>query len=230
MRKKMTIKPNSKMNIVAHRATFWRIIFFSVLLLTIIFLNSCALIITKHLLDNPEKLAGTQKAGNYQVAECRNILIIGLIADISQRVAVENAFIDRFTKPGLHPIVGSIILPDLASLRDRAIINKLVQEKQIDKIITVEIKDVADKDMPVWLRIWMSSPLPKGDLPDIAPSRSATNNVRLEISLWEAKALKREWTGTTHPDESFNTMRDAFKTADSAIYTLINDKIIRPGK
>jgi len=226
----MTIKPNIKMSIMAHKATFWRIIFFPVLLLTIIFLNSCAMIIAKHILDNPEKLAGTQKAANYKGDECRNILIIGLIANISQRVAVENAFIDRFTKPGLHPIVGSIILPDLASLRDSAIIDKLVQEKQIDKVITIEVKDVADKNMPVWLRIWMSSPLPQGNLTSTTPAQDTTNNVRFEISLWNAKNLTREWTGTTHPGESFNTMQHVFEAADSAIYTLIKEKIIRAGK
>jgi hypothetical protein len=53
----------------------------------------------------------------------------------------------------LHPVVGSIILPDLASLKDRASIDKLVREEQIDKVITIEVKDVADKDMPGWLRI-----------------------------------------------------------------------------
>jgi hypothetical protein len=223
-------RQGNKMSIMKNRATFWRIIFFPVLLLMIIFMNSCAMIVAKHILDSPEKLAGTQKAGDYQGDECRNILIIGLIANTSQRVDVENAFTDRFTKPGLHPIVGSIIISDLASLKDKAIIDKLVQEKQIDKVITIEIKDVADKDMTEWLHIWLSTPLPKGDLTNTVPSRDTTNNVRFEISLWDAKVLTREWTGTTHPGESFDIMRHVYEAAASTVYTLINEKIIRPGK
>jgi hypothetical protein len=223
-------RQGNKMNIMTNRATLWRIIFLPMLLLTVIFLNSCALIVARHVLDSPDKLAGTQKAGNYQGDECRNILIIGLIANTSERVDVENAFTDQFSKPGLHPIVGSIILPDLASLKDRAIIDKLVQEKQIDKVIAIEVKDVADKDMKEWLRIWLSTPLPKGDLTNVTPSHGTTTNVRFEISLWDAKALKREWTGTTHPGESFDTMRHVYEAAASTVHTLINEKIIRPGK
>ena len=143
---------------------------------------------------------------------------------------MENAFTDRFTQPGLHPVVGSIILPDLASLKDRAIIDKLVREEQIDKVITIEVKDVADKDMPGWLRIWLATPLPKGDLTDVAPSRGMAKNVRFEIGLWDAKALKREWTGTTHPVELFEILRHVYAAADSAVYTLIKEKILRPGK
>jgi len=58
---------------------------------------------------------------------------------------VENAFYLDLYAAGFSPVVGSIILPDLASLKDRAIIDKLVQEEQIDKVITIEVKDVADK-------------------------------------------------------------------------------------
>ena len=218
------------MSIMKHRTTFWRFIFPLLLLLMIIFMNSCALIVAKHVLDRPEKLAGTQKAGNYRGAECRNILIIGLIENTSQRIDVENAFTDRFTKPGLHPIVGSIIIPDLASLKDKAIIDKLVQEKQIDKVIIIEIKDVADKDMTEWLHVWLSTPLPQGDLTNVAPFQGTTKNIRLEMSLWDTKALKREWTGTTHPGESFDIMRHVYEAAASTVYTLINEKIIRPGE
>jgi hypothetical protein len=218
------------MIIMKHKATFRRIIFFPVLLLIVISLTSCGMIIAQHIMASPDKLAGTKKAGNYQGDECRNILIIGLIENTSQQVGVENAFTDRFTKPGLHPIAGSIMLPDRASLKDRAIIDKLVQEKQIDKIITVEIKDVDDKDMPGWLHSWLSTPLPNDELNNIAPSKGTTNNIRFEISLWDTKTLKREWTGTTNPGESFETMQHVYQAADSAIYTLIKEKIIRPGK
>jgi hypothetical protein len=219
-----------KMNIMTHKATFKRIIFFLVLLLMILSMTSCTMIVMNLLLDGPEKLAGTQKDRNYRGGECRNVLIIGLIENTSQRVGVENAFTDRFTQPGLHPVVGSIILPDLASLKDRAIIDKLVQEEQIDKVITIEVKDVADKDMPGWLGIWLATPLPKGDLTDVAPSRGTTKNIRFEIGLWDAKALKREWTGTTHPVELFEILRHTYAAADSAAYTLIKEKILRPEK
>jgi hypothetical protein len=218
-----------KMSIIAHKATFRRIIFFLALLLMVLSMTSCTMIVM-NLLDGPEKLAGTQKDRNYRGGECRNVLIIGLIENTSQRVGVENAFTDRFTQPGLHPVVGSIILPDLVSLKDRAIIDKLVREEQIDKVITIEIKDVADKDMPGWLGIWLATPLPKGDLTDVAPSRGMTKNVRFEIGLWDAKALKREWTGTTHPVELFEILRHVYAAADSAVHTLIKEKILRPGK
>ena len=218
------------MNIMMHKSTFRRIIFFLVLLLMVLSMTSCTMIVMNLLLDGPEKLAGTQKDRNYRGGECRNVLIIGLIENTSQRVGVENAFTDRFTQPGLHPVVGSIILPDLASLKDRAIIDKLVQEEQIDKVITIEVKDVADKDMPGWLRIWLATPLPKGDLTDVAPSRGTTKNIRFEIGLWDAKTLKREWTGTTNPVELFEILRHTYAAADSAAHTLIKEKILRPGK
>jgi hypothetical protein len=218
------------MNIMKHKATFQRIIFFPVLLLILITLSSCGVIIAQEIMASPDKLAGTKKAANYQGAESRNILIIGLIADSSQQVGVENAFTDRFTKPGLHPIAGSIILSDLASLKDRAIIDKLVQEKQIDKIITIEIKDFADKDMPVWLRDWLSTPLPQDELTNIDPSKGTTNNVRFEISLWDTKTLTRKWIGTTNPSESFDLTRPAYTAADSALLSMTKENIIRPGK
>jgi len=219
-----------KMSIMTHKAMFRRIIFFLALLLMVLSMTSCTLIVMNFLLDGPEKLAGTQKDRNYRGGECRNVLIIGLIENTSQRVGAENAFTDRFTQPGLHPVVGSIILPDLASLKDRAIIDKLVREEQIDKVITIEVKDVADKDMPGWLRIWLATPLPKGDLTDVAPSRGMTKNIRFEIGLWDAKTLKREWTGTTHPVELFEMLRHVYEAADSASHTLIKEKILRPGK
>ena len=215
---------------MTHKDIFRRIIFSLVLLLMVLSMTSCTLIVMNLLLDGPEKLAGTQKDRNYRGGECRNVLIIGLIENTSQRVGVENAFTDRFTQPGLHPIVGSIILPDLVLLNDQAIIDELVREEQIDKVITIEVKDVADKDMPEWLRIWLSTPLPKGDLTNIAPSRKTTNSVRFEIGLWDAKALKREWTGTTHPVEGLDILRHVYEAAASAVHTIIKDKIIRPGK
>ena len=213
-----------------HRATFRRIIFPLALLLMLLSMTSCTLIVMNLLLDGPEKLAGTQKEKNYRGGECRNVLIIGLIEKTSQRVEVENAFIDRFTKPGLHPVVGSIILSDLASLKNRAIIDKLVREEQIDKVITIEVKDIADKDIPGWLGVWRATPLPKGDLTDIAPSRGVTKNIRFEIGLWDVKTLKREWTGTTHPVERFEILQHVYEAADSAVYTLGKEKILRPGK
>jgi hypothetical protein len=95
------------MSIMKYEVTLRRIIFFPVLLMILISLSSCGVIIAQQIMAMPDKLPGTKKAANYQGAESRNILIIGLIADSSQQVGVENAFIDRFTKPGLHPIAGS---------------------------------------------------------------------------------------------------------------------------
>jgi hypothetical protein len=188
------------------------------------------MIILQHIMASPDKLHGTKQAGNYQSEECRNILIVGLIENTSQQIGVENAFTDRFSKPGLHPIAGSIILPDLASLKDRTIIDKLVQEKQIDKIITVEIKDVDDKDMQGWFPNWLSTPLPKDELTGIAPSRGTTKNIRFEISLWDTKTLNSVWTGTTNPGESFDITRLAYAAADSTLLSLTKENIIRPGK
>jgi hypothetical protein len=182
------------------------------------------------MLDGPEKLAGTQKEMNYKGSECRNVLIIGLTENTALRVGMENAFTDRFTQSGLHPIVGSIVLSDIASLKDRAIIDKLVKEEQIDKVITVEVKDVADKDILGWLSIWLATPLPKGDLTAVSPSSDTTKNVRFEIGLWDAKTLRREWTGTTKTIERFEILRQAYEAAASAAHTLIKEKIIRPGK
>jgi len=77
-------------------------------------------------------------------------------------------------------IVGSIILPNLSLLKDRAIIDKLVREEQIDKVITIAVNDVADKDMSGWLRIWLATPFPKVDLTDVIPSagEGMTKNIR----------------------------------------------------
>jgi hypothetical protein len=121
------------MSIMNHRATFGRIIFYLALLLMVLSMTSCTMIVMNHLLDGPKKLAGTQKESNYRDVECRNVLIIGLIENTSPRVEVENAFIDRFTQPGLRPFVGSIILPDIASLKNRTFIDELVRKEQIDK-------------------------------------------------------------------------------------------------
>ena len=219
------------MGIMMNRTIFWRISFSLVLLLMVLFLSSCALMVISSFLDGPEKLAGTQKDRNYQGSECRNVLVIGLIENISQRVGVENALTDQFTQPGLHPIVGSIILPNLSLLKDRAIIDKLVREEQIDKVITIAVNDVADKDMSGWLRIWLATPFPKVDLTDVIPSagEGMTKNIRFEIGLWDAKTLKREWIGTTHPVERFEILRYANEPAGSAVHTLIKEKIIRPG-
>jgi hypothetical protein len=84
--------------------------------------------------------------------------------------------------------------------------------------------------MPGWLGIWLATPLPKGDLTDVAPSRGTTKNIRFEIGLWDVKTLKREWTGTTNPVELFEILRHTYAAADSAAHTLIKEKILRPGK
>ena len=78
-----------------------------------------------------------------------------------------------------------------------------------------------------WLGIWLATPLPKGDLTDVSPSRGTTKNIRFEIGLWDAKTLKREWTGTTHPDELFEILRHVYAAAASAVHTLIKEKILR---
>jgi hypothetical protein len=208
------------------KTTFGRITFSLILLLVVLCMTSCALII-KDLMAHPEKLAGTQKDSNFRGVECRNVLIVGLIEDISQRVAVENVFTDRLTQQGLQVIVGSLMLPDLSLLNNRAFIDKLMQDEHIDHVITLEAKDVADNDLPGWLRIWLATPLPKGDLTDVALSRGMTINVRFEIVLWDVKSMKREWTGTTHPLNRFDILRDVAEAADSTAYMLKKDKILR---
>jgi hypothetical protein len=218
----------NKMSILKHRKTIRRIIFSLALLPLVLFTSSCAIVIAKHVFNGPANLAGTQKDANYQGAECRNILIIGLIENSFLRVGVENGFIDRFTQPGLRPIVGSIIIPDLAQLKDRTNVDRLFQKEQIDKIITIEVEDVPDKDMPEWLRIWMAAPLAKGDLTGVTASRNVAKNARFEIGLWDAKTLKREWRGTTDPGESFDILKHVHDAAASTVHTLIKEKIIRP--
>jgi hypothetical protein len=215
------------MSIMKQKPIFKRSVLILALLSMVLSLTSCALIVM-NLMEGPEKLPVTKKDKNYRGGEYQNVLIIGLIEKNYQRVEVENAFVDRFTQKGFHPVIGSIKLPDLASLKDKDIINRIVREEQVEKVITIEVKDVDDKDMPGWLRIWMAVPLPKEDLTDMAPSGGMGKNVRFEIGLWDAKALNRQWVGSTSPVERFEMLQHVYEAADSTVLTLSKEKILRP--
>ena len=211
------------------RAVFTGIVLFLALATMVLLTTSCALIVTG-IIDRPDRLAATQKDLNYRGAECRKVLVIGLIEETSRRVAVENVFTDRLTQQGLQAVVGSLKLPDLASLKDRAFIDQLLLDGHIDHVITVEIKDVADKDLPGWPRNWSAKPLPKGDLTDMAPSPGIEKSIHFEITLWDVKSMKREWAGTTLPLDRYSIMRDLAETADATAFTLKSDKILLLGK
>ncbi|MDQ5987525.1 MAG: hypothetical protein CSYNP_03270 [Syntrophus sp. SKADARSKE-3] len=209
-----------------YKTTFRRIVIFLALCLMILLTTSCALLVMGAM-TRPEKLAGTQKDGNFRGSECQNVLVISLMENTSQRVAVENVFADRLTQPGLIPIAGSLKLPTLSLLKDRAFLEKLMQEEHIDHVITVEVKDVAENDLKKWPGTWLATPLPKGDLADVTLSHGTTKNVHFEIGLWALNSMKREWTGTTRPLDRSDILRDVPAAADSTAYTLKKDKILR---
>jgi len=210
-----------------HKAIFGRIILALLLTLTVLSMTSCALIIMD-VMAHPERLAGTQKDMNYRGSECRRLMIIGLLEDTSQRVAVENVFSDRLTQQRVQAVVGTLTLPDLLSLKDRALMEQLMRDEHIDHLVTIEVKDVADHGQTGWLKAWLATPLPEGDLTGLALSRGVTKNVHFEIGLWDVKSMKREWTGTTHPLNRHDILRHAHEAADSAAYTLSQDNILRP--
>lgn len=191
-------------------------------------MTSCALV-ARDVFNGPDKLAATRKEKHVTPGECRYILIVAAIKDVHQRVSIENVFTDRLSQQGFPAVVGSLKLEDIMSFKDQAILKDLIQSEKIDHLLTIEVKDVGGDVRPDWRRNWSTAILEE-DMTRLIVDEGSTKNVRFEITLWNAKTLKREWTGSTHALDRFDILRDLPEAADSTALSLIKEKILRPGK
>jgi len=201
----------------------------SLLLMVALSLTSCGLVAVD-LFDGPDKLAATRKEKHFHGSACRHLLVLALFEDKSRRVAVENVFTDRLSEQGLPAVVGSIRFPDIAVLQDKAVLEDFIRRERIDHVITIGVKDVADNGGADWRRSFLSAPFPEMDLTGMTLAQGATKDVRFEMTIWDAKALKRDWTGSTIPFNRHDILRDLPEAADSTALSLIKGKILWPGK
>jgi len=179
--------------------------------------------------NGPEKLAATRKEKPATPSECLYLLVIAATKNVSHRIAFENVFTDRLSQRGFPAVVGSLKLEDIMSFKDPAILKDLVQKERIDHLITIEVKDVADDVRPDWRRTWLTTPLEE-NVTRLPIDEGSSNKVRFEVTLWDAKTLKRDWTGSTNSLDRFDLLRDLPEAANSTALSLTREKILRPGR
>jgi hypothetical protein len=206
-------------------------------LLTVIILcnltAACGMIAI-HVMNNTyESLAGTRKDSAYKGSGFQKIIIVGITEDSSTRIAYENAFMSQFIGEGVNATISSTKLSGADSLKDKSLVENVIQVGGFDGVITVEVKNMADNETPQWLKTWAKIPVPgRDDLFSIlaqadksAPKPS--ENVRFEIVLWDGKTGRQVWVGTTIAVEKHWIARESHTAAHSTVKTLTGANLLR---
>ncbi|MEI7639149.1 MAG: hypothetical protein WCJ37_17695 [Syntrophus sp. (in: bacteria)] len=212
----------------------WRRLVFALVIVVICNLTSACGMIAIHIMNNTyESLAGTRKDAAYSGPAFQKIIVIGLTKNDSTRIAFENAFMSQFIEQGVNTFIGSIDLPDADSLRNKSLVEKVIQDGSFDGVITVEVKNMADNETPQWLKTWMVIPVPGRDnLFEILSNadKSApepSDKIRFEVILWNGKTTKQVWVGTTIAIDKHEMLRETHTAAHSAVKTLMKAKLLR---
>ncbi|MCK9197964.1 MAG: hypothetical protein M0P16_13405 [Syntrophales bacterium] len=213
----------------------WRRFAFALVIVVISSLTSaCGMIALAVINNSYESLAGTRKDVAYSGPAFQKIIVIGLIKNGSTRIAFENAFMGQFIEQGVNTAIGSIDLPDADSLRNKSLVEKVIQEGSFDGVITVEAKNIADNETSQWLKTWVAIRTPGADnlfeiLSNADKSPPVTSeNIRFEVSLWDGKAAKQVWAGTTIAIDKHEMLRETHTAAQSTVKTLMKAKLLRP--
>ncbi|MFA5183052.1 MAG: hypothetical protein WC405_17175 [Syntrophales bacterium] len=180
-----------------------------------------------------ESMAGTRKDATYPGPAFQKIIVIGLTKNSSTRIAYENAFMGRFIERGVNTAIGSVDLPDVDSLKNKSLVEKVIQNGSFDGVITVEVKNMADDETPQWLKTWAATPVPGPDnLFEILSNTDKSvpepsDKVRFEVVLWNGKTAKQVWVGTTIAVDKHWQLRETHAAAHSTVETLMNAKLLR---
>ena len=192
-------------------------------------------IIAQNIMDNShESLAGTRKDAAYSGPAFQKIIVIGLTNNSSQRISFENAFMDHLVGHGVNTVIGSIDLPGIDSLRDKSLVEKVIQNGNFDGAITVEVKDVAANDTLQWQKAWVATRIPGPDnlFEMLSKADKSTpvppGKMRFEISLWDVKNARQVWAGTTIAVDKYEMLPEAYSAAHSTVETLMKAKLLRP--
>ena len=178
-------------------------------------------------------MAGTRKDAAYSGPAFQKIILIGLTKNSSTRISFENAFMDQLVGHGVNTVIGTIDLPGIDSLRDRSLVEKVLQNGNFDGVITVEVKDAADKDTLQWQKAWVATPIPGPDnMFEILSKADKSTPVppgmmRYEISLWDVKTARQVWAGATSAGDRYDMLPGAYAAAHSTVETLLKAKLLR---
>lgn len=216
------------------RKSVWRRFVFALVIVVICNLTTACGIIALHVMNNTyESLAGTRKDAAYSGPAFQKIIVIGLTKNGSTRIAFENAFMGQFIEQGVNTVIGSIDLPDADSLRNKSLVEKVIQDGSFDGVITVEVKNIADNETPQWLKAWVATRTPGGDnLFEILSNANKSapepsDKIRFEVILWNDKTAKQVWVGTTIAVDKHEILREVHTAAHSAVKTLMKAKLLR---
>lgn len=196
--------------------------------------TACGMIALTIMNNSYESMAGTRKDAAYSGPAFQKIIVIGLTKDGSTRIAYENAFMGRFIEQGVNAATGSVDLPDADSLRNKSLIEKVIENGSFDGVITVEVKNMADNETPQWLKTWVATPVSSRDnLFEILSNtdKSApepSDKIRFEVVLWNGKTAKQIWVGTTIAVDKHWILREAHTAAHSTVETLMKAKLVQP--
>jgi hypothetical protein len=216
------------------KKSVWRRFIFALVIVVLCNLTSACGMIALTVMNNTyESLAGTRKDAAYSGAAFQKIIVIGLTKNGSTRIAFENAFMGRFIEQGVNTVISSIALPDADSLRNKSLVEKVIQDGSFDGVITVEVKNIAENETSHWLKTWVSTRVSGGDnlfeiLSNADKSPPATSEkIRFEVNLWDGKATKQVWVGTTIAIDKHEMLREAHTAAHSTVKTLMKTKLLR---
>lgn len=216
------------------KKSVWRRSAFALVIVGVCYLTSaCGMIAVAIMESTYESMAGTRKDAAYSGPAFQKIILIGLTKNSSTRIVFENAFMSQFIEQGVNTVIGSIDLPDADSLRNKSLVEKVIQNGGFDGVITVEVKNMADNETPQWLKTWVATRTPSGDdLFEIISNadKSApepSDKIRFEVILWNEKTAKQVWVGTTIAVDKHEILREAHTAAHSTVKTLMNAKLLR---
>lgn len=195
--------------------------------------SSCGMIAIQVMNNNFESLAATRKDVKYSGAGFQKIIVVGLAGKKSTRIAYENTFMNQLIGEGVNAAISSINLPDADSLRDKSLVENVIQNGSFDGVITVEVKNIAESETPQWLKAWAAAPVPGRDrLFEILSNADksapeASDKIRFELVLWDVKTAKQVWVGTTIPVDKHWILRESHSAAYSAVKTLMKAGLLR---
>jgi hypothetical protein len=195
--------------------------------------TACGMIAIYTMNNNYESMAGTWKDAAYSGAAFQKIIVIGMTKNTSTRIAFENAFMSQFIEQGVNTTIGSIGLPDADSLKNKSLVENVIQNGNFDGVITVEVKNIADSEKSQWLKTWTAKRVPDGNNlfeilanADKSPPVTA-DNIRFEVKLWDGKSARQIWVGTTIAIDKYEMLREVNTAAHSTVKTLIKAKLLR---
>ncbi|MFA6412475.1 MAG: hypothetical protein WCW53_07230 [Syntrophales bacterium] len=216
------------------KKSVWKRFAFALVIVGVCYLTTACGMIALAIMNNTyESLSGTRKDAAYSGPAFQKIMVIGLTKKGSTRITYENAFMSQFIEQGVNTFIGSVDLPDIASLRNKSLVEKVIRDGSFDGVITVEVENMADNETPQWLKAWVAIRTPGGDdLFEVLSNADKSapepaDKIRFEVILWNGKTAKQVWVGTTIAVDKHEILREAHTAAHSTVKTLMNAKLLR---